>query len=139
MENVLSREMNLMPDVRSDTGVRSVQLALDVLEAVALSTNVQDEIAALVEKMRMIGPMMKRPRSDTLTGSRFANMKELRFEADNGVWRVAYAFDPTRRAILLVAGDKAGVSQKRFYKSLIQKADQRFATHLKELERRGSK
>jgi hypothetical protein len=110
-----------------------------VPEFYALSTNVQDEIAALVEKMRIIGPMMKRPRSDTLTGSRFANMKELRFEADNGVWRVAYAFDPTRRAILLVAGDKAGVSQKRFYKSLIQKADQRFASHLKELERRGSK
>ena len=47
-------------------------------------------------------------------------MKELRFAADNGVWRVAYAFDPTRKAILLVAGDKAGVSQKRFYGSLIQ-------------------
>ncbi len=79
-----------------------------------LSESVQDEIAALVEKMRVFGPMMKRPASDTLDGSRFSNMKELRFEADNGVWRVAYAFDPTRKAILLVAGDKSGVSQKRF-------------------------
>src|SRR6516165_2643842 len=101
----------------------------------ALAEGVQDEIAALVEKMQVIGPMMKRPLCDTLDGSRFANMKELRFNAENGVWRLAYAFDPTRRAILLVAGDKAGVSQKQFYRSLIRKADQRFAEHLQELER----
>src|SRR5215831_3806343 len=56
------------------------------------------------------------------------------FNAENGVWRVAYAFDPTRRAILLVAGDKAGVSQRQFYRSLIRKADERFAEHLQELE-----
>ena len=101
----------------------------------ALSENVQDEIAALVEKMQVIGPLMKRPTSDTLEGSRFSNMKELRFEADDGVWRVAYAFDSTRKAILLVAGDKSGVSQKRFYRSLIRKADKRFAEHLNELEK----
>ena len=95
----------------------------------------QDEIAALVEKMRVIGPRMKRPASDTLSGSRYSNMKELRFEADNGVWRVAYAFDPTRKAILLVAGDKSGGSQKRFYKALIRKADERFSEHLEELEK----
>jgi hypothetical protein len=44
-------------------------------------------------------------------------MKELRFDASGGVWRVAFAFDPRRRAILLVAGDKSGVSEKRFYKN----------------------
>jgi hypothetical protein len=101
----------------------------------ALAEIAQDEIAALVEKMRAIGPMMKRPASDTLDGSRFSNMKELRFEVNNGVWRVAYAFDPTRKAILLVAGDKSGTSQKRFYRSLIRKADKRFAEHLEELEK----
>jgi hypothetical protein len=101
----------------------------------ALAEIAQDEIAALVEKMRVIGPMMKRPASDTLDGSRFSNMKELRFEVNNGVWRVAYAFDPTRKAILLVAGDKSGTSQKRFYRSLIRKADKRFAEHLEELEK----
>ena len=57
-------------------------------------------------------------------------MKELRFTADDGVWRVAFAFDPKRRGIILVAGDKAGVVQKRFYKALIAKADSRFAEHL---------
>lgn len=106
-----------------------------VREFRALAEPVQDEIAALVEKMRIIGPMMKRPSSDTLEGSRFANMKELRFEADNGVWRIAYAFDPMRKAILLVAGDKSGISQKRFYRSLIRTADARFAEHLEELEK----
>jgi hypothetical protein len=100
----------------------------------AFADSVQDEIAALVEKMQLIGPMMKRPASDTLEGSRFSNMKELRFEADNGVWRVAYAFDPARQAILLVAGNKSGVSKRRFYKSLLRKADERFAEHLEELE-----
>ena len=65
-----------------------------------------------------------------LAGSRHANMKELRFKAADGVWRVAFAFDPERQAILLVAGDKAGGAQKRFYKGLIAKADSRFTEHL---------
>lgn len=61
-------------------------------------------------------------------------MKELRFQADNGVWRVAFAFDPERSAILLVAGSKAGKSEKQFYKSLIGRADKRFTEHLQALE-----
>lgn len=74
--------------------------------------------------------MLGRPHADTLPGSRHANMKELRLSAANGVWRVIFAFDPERQAILLPAGDKAGVSQKRFYKALITKADRRFDSHL---------
>jgi len=58
-------------------------------------------------------------------------MKELRFDADNGVWRVAFAFDPKRQAVLLVAGNKAGTSRKRFYKQLVKKADERFTEWLK--------
>lgn len=69
-------------------------------------------------------------RADTLKGSADTNMKELRFRAANGVWRLAYAFDTERRAILLVAGDKSGGSQTRFYKVLIAKADQRLTQHL---------
>jgi hypothetical protein len=71
---------------------------------------------------------------DTLSGSKFKNMKELRFSSDNGVWRVAFAFDTERQAIVLVAGDKSGVSQKRFYKALIDKADARYASHLRSLK-----
>ena len=73
---------------------------------------------------------MGRPRVDTLNGSKHANMKELRFNADDGIWRVAFAFDPKRKAILLVCGDKSGGSEKRFYKRLIKKADDRFDDHL---------
>lgn len=53
----------------------------------------------------------------TLGGSKHANMKELRFTAHAGreVWRAAFAFDPERRAILLVAGEKQGTSQALFY------------------------
>ena len=60
-------------------------------------------------------------------------MKELRFGAADGAWRLAFAFDPERTAILLVAGDKSGVSEKRFYKALIATADERFDDHLKSL------
>ena len=82
------------------------------------------------------GPDLGRPHVDTLNDSDHANMKELRCDADNGVWRVAFAFDPERKAILLAAGDKAGTAQKRFYKSLIKKADARYVTHLNDLKGR---
>ena len=46
------------------------------------------------------------------------------------VRRVAFAFEPMRKAILLVAADKSGGSEKRFYRQLIRKADERFDAHL---------
>ncbi len=100
-----------------------------------LAEPVQDELLSMTELLKVAGPHLKRPRSDTLNGSRHTNMKELRFDAADGAWRVAYAFDPKRMALLLVAGDKSGVSQKRFYKSLIGKADERFDGHLRALAR----
>jgi len=62
-------------------------------------------------------------------------MKELRFNADDAVWRAVFAFDPERKAIFLVAGDKSGTSEKRFYKDLIKKEDSRFDQHLKALHK----
>ena len=103
----------------------------------ALADVVQDEMLAHVELLARFGPQLGRPRVDTLKGSKHANMKELRFDADNGVWRVAFAFDPTRRAVLLVAGDKSGGSEKKFYRALIRKADERFDGHVQKL--RGGK
>jgi hypothetical protein len=100
------------------------------LEFDLLALDVQDEIFAHAKLIERFGPQLGRPHVDTLKGSRHANMKELRFKADNGVWRVAFAFDPKRRAIVLIAGDKSGVSESRFYKTLIAKADQRFDQHL---------
>ena len=74
---------------------------------------------------------------DTLSGSRHANMKEMRFSAADGEWRLAFAFDTGRRAILLVAGDKSGGSARRFYRALIRKADERFDRHLARLAKEG--
>lgn len=85
--------------------------------------------------LEQFGPQLNRPRVDTLKGSKHANMKELRFDADGGVWRFAFAFDPKREAIMLVGGDKSGGSEKRFYRQLIQKADARFDDHIAHLER----
>lgn len=101
-----------------------------------LSEAVQDAILAEVKLLAKVGPGLKRPHADTLNGSKHANMKELRCNAGDGVWRIAFAFDPERKAILLAAGDKAGVNEKRFYKKLIAKADDRFDQHLAAQERR---
>ncbi len=63
----------------------------------AFSEAVQDEIAALIKLLGAFGPRLGRPRCDTLNGSKHANMKELRFDADDGVWRLAFAFDAERK------------------------------------------
>jgi hypothetical protein len=94
-------------------------------EFMELAATVQTELLAYGELLGMFGPQLARPYADTLDRSKHKNMKELRFDADNGVWRVAFAFDPKRKAVLLVAGNKAGVKQKRFYQQLIKKADKR--------------
>jgi hypothetical protein len=104
-------------------------------EFYALPEEAQEEILALALLLQQFGPQLGRPRADTLDGSRHANMKELRFAAADGEWRVAFAFDPKRKAILLVAGDKSGGSQKRFYRDLIKKADERFDDHLRRLKK----
>jgi hypothetical protein len=101
----------------------------------ALPDEVQDELLPMIRLLQQFGPQLKRPYADTLNGSRHANMKELRFDAADGVWRVAFAFDPKRKAILLVAGDKSGGSEKRFYRDLIAKADDRFDVHLARLKK----
>ena len=101
----------------------------------ALHEDVQTEILALARLLQQFGPRLGRPRVDTLNSSRHANMKELRFSASGGEWRVAFAFDPKRRGILLLAGDKAGGSGTRFYRELIRKADARFDAHLARLRK----
>ena len=99
----------------------------------ALPEPVQDALLAHAGLLEQFGPGLGRPRVDTLKGSRHANMKELRFDADGGVWRFAFAFDPNREAIVLVGGDKSGIGEKRFYRQLIRKADERFDRHLSRL------
>ena len=102
-----------------------------------LPRQVQDEVYAVGRLLERFGPQLGRPQVDTLNGSRHANMKELRLSAADGKWRVAFAFDPERRAVLLVAGEKSGGSQRRFYRALIRKADERFDRHLAQLADEG--
>ena len=99
-----------------------------------LNVNVQTELLAMARLLQQFGPQLGRPRIDTLKGSSHANMKEIRFSANGGEWRVAFAFDTKRRAILLIGGDKSGGSEKRFYRELIRKADDRFDAHLTRLK-----
>jgi len=110
-----------------------------VPEYEALTETVQDELLAHISVPEAFGPQLGRPRVDTLNGSRHKNMKELRFDASNGVWRFAFAFDPKRTAIVLCGGDKSGGSEQRFYRPLIAKADGRFDAHIADLKTRETK
>jgi hypothetical protein len=109
---------------------------LETLARETGSSAVMEEVAALALLLRRFGPHLKRPHCDTLKGSKHPNMKELRFSLSDGEWRVAFAFDPRRNAILLVGGSKSGTPEKRFYRELIRVADDRFDNHLKQLKRK---
>lgn len=94
----------------------------------------QVELIAKVNLLKVLGPRLGRPHADTLNGSKYANMKELRASTASLVLRVAFAFDPERVGILLIGGNKAGVGQKPFYRRLIAKADELFDVHLARLK-----
>jgi len=79
-----------------------------------------------LEVLRLHGPTLGRPYVDTLSGSRHANMKELR--VDHEVIRVLFAFDPERRALLLCGGSKR--NDKKFYRTMVELADALFDEHL---------
>ena len=100
-----------------------------------LGETAQVEVIAKVELLKLFGPALKRPHADTLNGSAHANMKELRADTADQAIRIAFAFDPERKAILLVGGEKQGVGQKRFYKQLIVKADRLYSVHLRQLHK----
>jgi hypothetical protein len=100
-------------------------------EFMEFSDAVRGQVYSLIEMLMIFGPQLGRPHVDTLKGSKHSNLKKLRFRADDGAWRVAFAFDVRRKAILLVGGDKSGISQDRFYRDLIEIAERRFSNHQK--------
>ncbi len=104
-------------------------------ELAEMVKSVRIAILAQAKVLEEYGPQLGRPYVDTLYGSTFTNMKELRCDAEKQVWRVAFAFDPERNAILLVGGDKRGKDQKRFYKKLVKVGDARFLDHLSNLNK----
>jgi hypothetical protein len=78
-------------------------------EILALPEAMQVEIYAAARMLQTSGPFLGRPHADTLKGSHVPNLKELRCVVGGAPWRIAYAFDPVRRAVLLFGGSKAGV------------------------------
>ncbi len=110
-----------------------VQLDEDFADWLAgLDADLRDEIIANANLLRERGPQLGRPYVDTLEGSAFTNMKELRVQFRGDPWRILFAFDPNRTAILLVGGNKRG--DKRWYKKHLPVADERFQRHLNRLE-----
>ncbi|NBX04162.1 MAG: type II toxin-antitoxin system RelE/ParE family toxin [Alphaproteobacteria bacterium] len=99
--------------------------------------SLQNEILAHAQLLAAYGPMLGRPRVDSIKGSKFPNMKELRIQWKGEPWRILFAFDTKRRSVLLVGGNKQG--DKRWYDKNIPIADTRFAQHLKEMEKENGK
>ena len=101
-------------------------------EFALLDPALQTELAAHLRVLESFGPRLGRPLADTLQGSKFANMKELRFSWQRKPYRYCFAFDPERKAVVLVGGNKAG--DKRFYETLMPVADARFEKYLRQME-----
>lgn len=102
-----------------------------------LSEDEQVDVDAKVRVLEEVGPALGRPHADTVQGSRHANMKELRVQHAGRPYRVLFAFDPRRSAILLLGGDKTG--NANWYAENIPIADKLYDEHLKAIEREGAK
>ncbi len=98
-----------------------------------LSEDEQVDVETKVRVLEELGPALGRPHADSVQGSRHANMKELRIQHAGRPYRVLFAFDPRRRAILLLGGDKTGNAS--WYDENIPIADRSFDNHLLTLER----
>ncbi|EDZ96736.1 type II toxin-antitoxin system RelE/ParE family toxin [Limnospira fusiformis KN01] len=92
----------------------------------------QDEVFSVLILLMEFGPSLGRPRVDTLKGSSIKNMKELRIQYKGEPWRILFAFDTERQAILLVGGNKTG--NKRWYKENIPIAERRYEHYLEQLK-----
>jgi hypothetical protein len=101
----------------------------------SLDADDQKALAASIELLVEHGPYLTRPHADTVRGSRFANMKELRTQSGGNPLRTFFAFDPRRTGILLIGGDKTG--DDRFYEKMIPRADDLYAVYIAELRKEG--
>lgn len=104
-----------------------VRLLDEVVEwLLGLDDDTYDQVAAGIDMIAADGPTLGRPLVDRITGSRIHNLKELRpGSAGSSEIRILFVFDPARRAVLLVSGDKAG-NWQGWYKSSIPLAEQRY-------------
>ncbi|WP_312423199.1 type II toxin-antitoxin system RelE/ParE family toxin [Epilithonimonas sp.] len=91
----------------------------------------QEKVLAALVVLQSQGPSLGRPLVDTVYGSKYTNMKELRVQHRGKPIRAFFAFDPLRQAIVLCIGDKSG--NKRFYTEMLAIADEQYSLHLKSL------
>ncbi|MBI4544390.1 MAG: type II toxin-antitoxin system RelE/ParE family toxin [Gemmatimonadetes bacterium] len=100
-----------------------------------LSAIEQGAVDRIVRLLEELGPQLPYPYSSGVAGSRHPAMRELRIQHAGEPYRVLYAFDPHRTAILLVGGRKTG--QDRWYDSIVPRADRLYDEHLEELRGAG--
>ncbi|MGL5969610.1 MAG: type II toxin-antitoxin system RelE/ParE family toxin [Kluyvera sp.] len=103
--------------------------AFDMWFEVQATTLKEDMLAAMLI-LSEYGPQLGRPFADTVKGSTFPNMKELRIQHQGHPIRAFFVFNPARHAIVLCAGDKTGLNEKRFYKDMITLADTEYRKYL---------
>jgi len=92
----------------------------------------QDSVAVAVRVLEMKGPNLPHPYSSGIKKSRHNHMRELRIQHHGAPYRVLYAFDPRRVAILLLGGSKKG--DALWYNKMIPLADHLYNEHLRDLE-----
>ncbi len=100
-----------------------------------LSEEEQIEITAYVGTLEQCGPNLKFPYSSGINGSKHKHMRELRIQHKGNPYRILYAFDPLRTAILLIGGNKKG--NDRWYEIYIPLADKLYEQHLETLKKEG--
>ncbi len=98
----------------------------------AVDEDAQVDIREKVRVLEEFGPRLGRSLVDTIKESRHPNMKELRVQSNGRPFKVFFAFDPKRNAVLLIGADKTG--DGRFYKKMIPKADAIFDEYLEDLK-----
>lgn len=95
----------------------------------------QDSIDEMIDLLEEWGPNLRFPRTSDVKGSRHKNIRELRVQHQGKPYRILYAFDPRRVAILLLGGNKTG--NDRWYEENVPKADKLYDELLKELNDEG--
>lgn len=100
-----------------------------------LTEEEQIDVEAKIILLRRFGPTLPRPHADVIKSSRHANMKELIIQHNGRPYRVLYAFDPRRCAILLAGGDKTG--DNRWYEKYVPIADRIYDAHLETAMKEG--
>jgi len=101
----------------------------------SLSEGEQESVAVAVTLLQVRGPTLPFPYTSGVKGSRYAHMRELRIQHAGEPYRVLYAFDPRRAAILLVGGVKTG--DDRWYDHAVRIADRLYDEHIAELKQEG--